>query len=264
MASAVNPQPLPIGISSLAPPLDPYKRRATSSSFTAPFPALISLSPSSNLPLTERRHHQAFPVVARPPRCRSSPGEAIDELPVPPSPFYTPAGELWRTGAAGGRASVSASPCPLSALASVHGGPSSPGRSTETWTRSTNYPLGNNSLFWKISEILQRGPWTFGKSTHDLDFADFALRPLRFSKINPRSTIFPVRSEIQKIFTKIVDRILAITPSGFWQLRQGRRAAQTRRRGGFWQLRQGCVGRDGLSMRVQPAGGGERRGGWPG
>jgi hypothetical protein len=40
------------------------------------------------------------------------------------------------------------------------------------------------------------------KSTHAPDFADFALRPLGFSKINPRSTIFAVRSEIRKIFTK--------------------------------------------------------------
>jgi hypothetical protein len=61
---------------------------------------------------------------------------------------------------------------------------------------------------WKIihysdySEILQRGPWTFVKPTRGLDFADFALRPLGFSEINPQSTIFAVRSEIRKIFTK--------------------------------------------------------------
>jgi hypothetical protein len=58
---------------------------------------------------------------------------------------------------------------------------------------------------WKIihySEILQRGPWTFVKSTRGPDFANFALRPLGCSEINPRSTIFAVRSEIQKIFTK--------------------------------------------------------------
>jgi hypothetical protein len=40
------------------------------------------------------------------------------------------------------------------------------------------------------------------KSTRGPDFADFALRPLGFSEINPRSTIFTVRSEIRKIFTK--------------------------------------------------------------
>jgi hypothetical protein len=40
------------------------------------------------------------------------------------------------------------------------------------------------------------------KSTRDPDFVDFALRPLRFSEINPWSTIFVVRSKIRKIFTK--------------------------------------------------------------
>jgi hypothetical protein len=40
------------------------------------------------------------------------------------------------------------------------------------------------------------------KSTHGPDCADFALRPLGFSKINPWSMIFAVRSEIRKIFTK--------------------------------------------------------------
>jgi hypothetical protein len=36
------------------------------------------------------------------------------------------------------------------------------------------------------------------------DFADFALRPLRFSEINPPSTIFAVRSEIEKnIYKKV-------------------------------------------------------------
>jgi hypothetical protein len=40
------------------------------------------------------------------------------------------------------------------------------------------------------------------KSTCGPDFADFALRPLGVSEINPQSTIFAVRSKIQKIFTK--------------------------------------------------------------
>jgi hypothetical protein len=110
---------------------DSYKGRAISPSFTAPLPALTSLSPISSLSLTERRHHRAFPIVARPPRRCSSPGEALDELPVLPSPFCALTGELWRTGAAGGQSPVSAPPCPLSAPASVHGGPSAPGRSTD-------------------------------------------------------------------------------------------------------------------------------------
>jgi hypothetical protein len=122
---------------------DPYKGRAISLSFTTPLPGLISLSPSSSLSLTKRRHHRAFPVVTRPPRRHSSPGEALDELPVLPSPFCAPAGLLRRTEAAEGRGPVSTPPCPLSAPASVHDGLSAPGRSTETWTRSTDLSVGN-------------------------------------------------------------------------------------------------------------------------
>ncbi len=40
---------------------DPYKRRATPPSFTAPLPALNSLSPSCSPSLTERRCHRALP-----------------------------------------------------------------------------------------------------------------------------------------------------------------------------------------------------------
>jgi hypothetical protein len=174
---------------------DPYKSRATSPSFTAPFPALISLSPSSNLPLTEHRHHRAFPVVARPPCRHLSSGEARAELPVLPSPFCAPAGDLRRTGVAGGQAPVSVPPCPLSTPASVHGGPSAPGRSTETWTRSMNYPLGNNSLFRifqksckevprllgnqpavQILLILHSGPQVFPKLTRGSGFLQFSLK----------------------------------------------------------------------------------------
>jgi hypothetical protein len=121
----------------------PYKRRAPSPSFTTPLPAHISPSPRSSLPLTERRHHQALTIIARPPRHRSSPGKALIEIPVRSSLCCAPAGELWRTGAAGGRAPVSTPPCPLSTPASVHGGPSAPGRSMKTWTQSTDLSVGN-------------------------------------------------------------------------------------------------------------------------
>jgi hypothetical protein len=152
-------------------------------------PLSFSLSRSSSLPLTEHRHHRAFPVVARPPRRRSSSGEALIKLPVLPSLFCAPAGELRRTGAAGGRAPVSAPLCPLSAPTSVHGEPSAPGRSTGTWTRSTNYPLGNNSLFRKsckeaprllgnhpavqILPILHSSPRVFLKLTRGPRFLQF-------------------------------------------------------------------------------------------
>jgi hypothetical protein len=61
---------------------------------------------------------------------------------------------------------------------------------------------------WKIIcysdylEILQRVPWTFVKSTRDPDFADFALRPLGFSKINPRSVIFQFGPKFEKYLQK--------------------------------------------------------------
>jgi hypothetical protein len=97
-------------------------------------PLLFPLSPHLSSPLTEHRRRRTFTTVARPPRRRLSPSEALDELPVRSSLCCAPAGELWRTGAAGGRAPVSASPRPsppLSAPPSVHGGPSVLGRSTD-------------------------------------------------------------------------------------------------------------------------------------
>jgi hypothetical protein len=57
---------------------------------------------------------------------------------------------------------VSAPPCQLSAPTSVHGGPSAPGRSTVTWTRSTNYPLGNNSLFRMFQKSCKEVPGLLG------------------------------------------------------------------------------------------------------
>jgi hypothetical protein len=61
---------------------------------------------------------------------------------------------------------------------------------------------------WKIIrysdylEILQRGPWTFVKSTRGPDFADFALRPLGFSEINPRFVIFQFGPKFEKYLQK--------------------------------------------------------------
>jgi hypothetical protein len=61
---------------------------------------------------------------------------------------------------------------------------------------------------WKIIrysdylEILQRGPWTFVKSTRRPDFADFALRPLGFSEINPWSMIFQFGPKFEKYLQK--------------------------------------------------------------
>jgi hypothetical protein len=61
---------------------------------------------------------------------------------------------------------------------------------------------------WKIirysdySKIWQSGPWTFVKSTRGLDFADFALRPLRFSEINLWSVIFQFGPKFEKYLQK--------------------------------------------------------------
>jgi hypothetical protein len=61
---------------------------------------------------------------------------------------------------------------------------------------------------WKIirysdySEILQRGPKTFVKSTRGPDFADFALRPLGFSEINLRSVNFQLGLKFEKYLQK--------------------------------------------------------------
>jgi hypothetical protein len=83
-------------------------------------------------------------TVARPPQCRPSSGETRAEFPSLPAPLYAPAGELWRTGAAGGQALVSAPLCPLSAPPCVD-----PVHGINRWKiiRYTDY-----------SEILQRGP----------------------------------------------------------------------------------------------------------
>jgi hypothetical protein len=148
----LNPPPSSMALKPLTPVLNspatlpgapptPYKRRAPPPSFTAPLPASFPLSPRLSSPLTEHQRRRAFTIVAHPPRRRLSPGEAQAELPVRSSLCCAPAGELWRTGAAGGRAPMSApprpGPPPLSAPSSVHGGPSTPSQSTEAWTRST-------------------------------------------------------------------------------------------------------------------------------
>jgi hypothetical protein len=86
---------------------DPYKRRSPPPEFTTPFPASLRFSPCSSLPLTERHRLQFCTAIARPPRRRPSPGEALVELPTRSSPCRAPTGELWCTRAVGGRAPVS-------------------------------------------------------------------------------------------------------------------------------------------------------------
>jgi hypothetical protein len=92
---------------------------------------------------------------------------------------------------------VSAPSCPLSAPASVHGGPSAPGR-------STNYPLGNNSLFRifqksckevprllgnqpavQILLILHSGPRVFLKLTRGPGFLQFGPKFKKYLQKGP-------------------------------------------------------------------------------
>jgi hypothetical protein len=81
------------------------------------------------------------------------------------------------------------------------------------WTEHTRpvhgdiYPV-HGFIHWKIirysdySEILQRGPWTFVKSTRGPDFANFALRPLGFSKINLQSVNYQLGPKFEKYLHK--------------------------------------------------------------
>jgi hypothetical protein len=113
LISLLNPPPSSTVLKPLAPALtppatpprcspDPYKRRAPPPEFTAPLPASLRFSPHSSLPLTKRRRLQFCTAVAQPPRRRSSPGEALAELPVCSSLFCANAGEVWCTRTAGG------------------------------------------------------------------------------------------------------------------------------------------------------------------
>jgi hypothetical protein len=62
--------------------------------------------------------------------------------------------------------------------------------------------LKNNSLFRVYSKILQKGPWTLRKLTRGLDFA---LRPLEFEKIIPKSS--PASEKSTKITLKLQNSI---------------------------------------------------------
>jgi hypothetical protein len=95
-------------------PDDPRSIPHLTAPFSSPLPCQKPSPPSFPSP------HRAT-AIAQLLRHRPSFGEARAELPVLLSPFCAPAGELWCTGAAGGRAPVSAPsrPGPPSVRATV-------------------------------------------------------------------------------------------------------------------------------------------------
>jgi hypothetical protein len=180
--SPLKPQPPLQGA-----PLTPIKGRAPPPDFTAPLPTPLRFSPRSSLASTECRRLGFCTTVARPPRHHPSSGEARAELPMLLSLFCAPAGELWCTGAAGGRTPGSVPP---------RFGSLSPRRCRSMVDRAR--PAGSPHVDpvhtftrWKIIRksifpgILQRRPRVSLKSTRGLVFADFVLRPLRYSEIHP-------------------------------------------------------------------------------
>jgi hypothetical protein len=126
-------------------------------------------SPVARAPLLPSSSSSAIsPTVARSPHRRLSSGEARAELPVLPSLCCAPAGELSCTGVAGGHILVSAPPRsgafgPRRRQSTVDRAPLP--RFTTRGPGPRHYPLKNNSLFWIISEILEKGPWTLRKLT---------------------------------------------------------------------------------------------------
>jgi hypothetical protein len=86
-------------------PDDPRSTPHLTVPFSSPLPRRKPSPPSFPRPLRAT-------AVARSPRRRPSPGEALVELPVRSSLCCGPAGELCCTGAAGSRAPVSAPPRP--------------------------------------------------------------------------------------------------------------------------------------------------------
>jgi hypothetical protein len=144
--------------------------------------SLFPLSRSTSVAVVELSLLHHFPAIARSPHQRPSSSEARVELPVLPSCCCAPAGELPCTRVAGGHTSVSAPPRsdafgPRHRRSTVDRAPRP--RSITRETDPRHYPLKNNSLFWVISEILQKGLWTLRKSTRG---PDFELRPLAFEK----------------------------------------------------------------------------------
>jgi hypothetical protein len=84
----------------------------------------------------------------------------------------------------------------------------SPQWTEHTWPVHKDVDPVHGFIRWKIirysnySEILQRGPWTFVKTSRGPDFVDFTLRPLEFSKIILQSVNFQLGPKFKKYLQK--------------------------------------------------------------
>jgi hypothetical protein len=116
LPSAVSPF---LALACLSP--DTIKGRGAPPAITTLTPALLCSLPSPQPPPHRALTAAApFPSVARPPRRRSSSGEALNGFPDPDSPSSAPSPAALSPGVAGGRAPASSRGRPWPP---VHGGP---------------------------------------------------------------------------------------------------------------------------------------------
>jgi hypothetical protein len=127
----------------------------------SPHPSSPLFSPCLSIALTEHRHHRFYTAIARPPRRSSTLGEALDRTLANSSSFPCSRGEISWIGAPVGRAPVSSSG---RRQRPVHDVPEL-WWSTDSWTRSTGFPLGKQFPKTPISDILHLGPSVSSKLT---------------------------------------------------------------------------------------------------
>jgi hypothetical protein len=99
---------------------------------------------------------------------------------------------------------VSAPPRPTPpryAPLSVHGGPSTPGWSTDAWTQSTALSV-EKLIPAEIPRHFVKKPLCFFEINPRSSFTDFALKRLCFSEINLRSMILQLGPKFEKYLQK--------------------------------------------------------------
>jgi hypothetical protein len=143
--------------------------------------------------LTEHRRRRFYTAVARPPRCSSTSGEALDRTPASSSFFLSSRGELSWTRAPVSRAPVSSS---SRRRRPVHGG-SEPRWSTAREPSSRDYQFKNKSeipLFWTF---FIWAPWFLRNQPAVHDFT------VRSENLKNNSKKVPSLRKIHKIAPKI-------------------------------------------------------------